>query len=202
LSYGVGATAVGIRGEGFVVLAAERRVSYGGFIVSRSGKKIYKITNYLGIALAGLFADIQALAKILAAELSYHEITVGQRMSVKAASKLLASILYSYKYYPFLSEILIGGIEESGEAKLYVMDPLGSLIEDDYAAIGSGAPIAIGVIENGYKDSLKVEEAKELALSAVRAAIERDAMSGDGIDLLVLERRGEAITAQEESIKL
>ncbi|RUM47774.1 MAG: proteasome endopeptidase complex, archaeal, beta subunit [Hyperthermus sp.] len=202
MSYGVGATAVGIRGEGFVVLAAERRVSYGGFIVSRSGKKIYKITNYLGIALAGLFADIQALAKILAAELSYHEITVGQRMSVKAASKLLASILYSYKYYPFLSEILIGGIEESGEAKLYVMDPLGSLIEDDYAAIGSGAPIAIGVIENGYKDSLKVEEAKELALSAVRAAIERDAMSGDGIDLLVLERRGEAITAQEESIKL
>jgi len=200
--YGTGATAVGIKGRNFVILAAEKRISYGGFIVSHSAKKVYKITDYLGLALAGLFADMQAIAKILAAELSYHEITVGRRIAVRAAAKLLASILYSNKYFPFFSEILVGGIELDGTARLYVMDPVGSLIEDDYAAIGSGAPIAIGVLENGYRADLDLQKAKELAIAAIKAAIERDAMSGDGIDLLTIAQTEKGPQAKEETIRL
>ncbi|NOZ89080.1 MAG: archaeal proteasome endopeptidase complex subunit beta [Crenarchaeota archaeon] len=198
----MGATAVGIRGEGFVVLAAERRLSYGGFVVSRSGKKVYKITDYLGIALAGLFADIQAIVKILRAELEYHALSAGRRLSVRGAAKLLATILYSYKYFPFFSEVLVGGVEADGTSRLYVMDPLGSLIEDDYAAIGSGASIAIGVLETGYRSGLTVEEAKKLAVAAVRAAIERDTGSGDGIDILVIRFADGKPVAEEESITL
>lgn len=202
MSYGTGATAVGIKGRNYIVLASERRVSYGGFVVSRSGKKVYKITDYLGIALAGLFADMQAIAKVIAAELSYHEITVGRRLSVKAAAKLLASILYSYKYFPFLSEVLIGGIEEDGSARLYVMDPIGSLIEDDYAAIGTGATIAIGIIESNYKPDMPLDKAKELAITAVKAAIARDAMSGDGIDVLMIYSEDGTSRVKEESIRV
>ena len=200
--YGTGATAVGIRGKDYVVLGAEKRLSYGGFVVSHSAKKVYKITDYLGLALAGLFADMQAIAKILAAELSYHELTIGRRMTVRAAAKLLASILYSNKYFPFLSEILVGGIEPNGETRLYVMDPVGSIIEDDYAAIGSGAPIAIGVLENGYNPELSLEDAKKLAVDAIKAAIERDAMSGDGIDLLIIRLADGKPQAEEESIRI
>ncbi len=202
MSYGTGATAVGIKGRNYVVLAAERRVSYGGFVVSRSAKKVYKITDYLGIALAGLFADMQAIAKVIAAELSYHEITVGRRLSVKAAAKLLATILYSYKYFPFLSEVLVGGVEEDGRARLYVMDPVGSLIEDDYAAIGTGASIAIGLIESNYKIDMPLDKAKELAISAVKVAIERDVMSGDGIDILIIRSEDGATRIKEESIRV
>ncbi len=202
MSYGTGATAVGIKGRNYVVLAAERRVSYGGFVVSRSGKKVYKITDYLGVALAGLFADMQAIAKVIAAELSYHEITVGRRLSVKAAAKLLATILYSYKYFPFLSEVLVGGIEKDGGARLYVMDPVGSLIEDDYAAIGTGAAIAIGLIESNYKLDMPLDKAKELAIAAVKAAIERDVMSGDGIDVLMIYSEDGATRVKEESIRV
>ncbi|HID41335.1 MAG TPA: archaeal proteasome endopeptidase complex subunit beta [Pyrodictium sp.] len=200
--YGIGATAVGVRGEEFVVLAAEKRVSYGGFVVSRSGKKVYKITDYLGLALAGLFADMQAISKILRAEMEYHSIMTGRRMSIRAAARLLASILYANKYFPLLSETLVGGIEPDGTARLYVMDPLGSLIEDDFAAIGSGAPIAIGILENGYKKDINIEAAKKLVVTAVKAAIERDAISGDGIDLLVIKKVDDKIVAEEESIRV
>ena len=200
--YGTGATAVGVKGSNYVILAAERRVSYGGYIMSRAGKKVYKINDYLGLALAGLFADMQAIAKMLSAEIRYHELTIGRRMTVRAAAKLLASILYSNKYFPFLSEILVGGIEPDGTTRLYVMDPVGSLIEDDYAAIGSGAPIAIGVLENGYRKDLPLDDAKKLVRDAIKAAIERDAMSGDGIDILVIKRADTQPKAEEESITL
>ncbi|MET1128147.1 MAG: archaeal proteasome endopeptidase complex subunit beta [Thermoproteota archaeon] len=200
--YGIGATAVGLRGQDFVVLAAEKRISYGGFVVSHAGKKVYKISDYLGVALAGLFADMQAIAKIISAEMEYYMLTLGRPMKVEAAARLLAAILYSNKYYPFFSEVLVGGIDLNGGSRLFVMDPLGSLIEDEYAAIGSGAPIAIGVIEREYRKDLSVSEARDLAVNAIKAAIERDAVSGGGIDILVIQREGNVVRSTEELVRL
>ena len=200
--YGIGATAVGVRGKDFVILGAERRVSYGGYVASKAGKKVYKVTDYLGMALAGLFADIQAITKMLKANIDYYNLVVGKRISIRAAAKLLATMLYSYKYFPFFSEVLIGGIDLEGEPRLYVMDPLGSLIEDDFAALGSGAPIAIGVLETRYSKDMGVEDAKKMVIDSIRAAIERDALSGDGIDILVIVREDNKVEAKEESIKL
>ncbi len=200
--YGIGATAVGVRGKNYVVLAAEKRVSYGGFIVSRVGKKVYKITDRLGLAFAGLFADMQVLSRIMAAELEYQRLLTGRPLSIRASARLLAAILYSHKYFPFISEVLVGGIETDGTTRLYVMDPLGSLIEDDYAAIGSGAQIAIGILEQGYRGDMNVDEARELATRAVKAAIERDAISGDGIDILILKHTNGKVEAFEETKNL
>jgi len=170
-----------------VVLAAEKRVSYGGFVVSKVGKKVYLLADRFGMALAGLFADIQTISRWLAVEIRSYEIQLGYPISVKGAAKLLSTLLYQYKYYPFLSEIIFGGIDETGP-HLFVMDPLGSLIEDSYAAIGTGAPIAIGIIEGGYREDLEVSEAEKLVFNAVRAAISRDAVSGDGVDVAVVAR--------------
>jgi proteasome beta subunit len=186
---GTGATAVGLRLLDAVVLAAEKRVAYGGYVMSRAGKKVYVLVDRFGIALAGLFADIQTLTRWLSVEVRSYEISLGYPISVRGAAKLLSTLLYQYKYYPFLSEIIFGGIDETGP-HLFVMDPLGSLIEDNYAAIGTGAPIAIGIIESGYRENMGVEDAERLAVNAIRAAISRDAVSGDGVDVAVITRKG------------
>jgi len=88
-----------------------------------------------------------------------------------------------------MSETLVGGVDDIG-SHLFVLDAIGSLIEDDYAALGSGATIAIGIVESGYRKDMAVDEASSLAVKAVRAAIERDALSGDGIDVLTITKRG------------
>ncbi len=186
---GTGATAVGIKTKDAVVLAAEKRVSYGGFVLSRSAKKVFQVKNRYGLAFAGLFADIQTLKRIMEVEIHSYEIENSRPMSVRAAAHLLSVILYQYKFFPFLSDIIFGGIDEGG-THLYVMDALGSLIEDDYAAIGTGAPIAIGIIENRYRKDMKPEEAEALAVEAVKAAIRRDAVSGDGVDVVVITYNG------------
>ncbi len=186
---GPGATAVGIKIKDGVILAAEKRVSYGGYILSKTGRKVFKISDRIAIAAAGLFADMQTIARILSAEVMYRELLTSMPMSVKAAAKLLSSILYRYKSYPFLSEILLGGIDEEG-THLFVLDPVGSVIEDNYAAIGTGATIAIGIIESRYSVNMSIEEAVRLAIDAIKAASLRDAVSGDGIDIAVVDRNG------------
>ncbi len=184
-----GATAVGLRVNEGVVLGAERRFSYGGFILSKSARKVYLITDKIGMAAAGLVADIQAIAKNIRAEIKYYELSVEKKVSVRAVSKLIANMLYSYKFMPLMSEILVGGVDDTG-SHLYIMDPVGSLIEDDYASIGTGAPIAIGIIESSYNKNMSIDEARDIVIKSIKAALSRDSMSGDGIDILIITYKG------------
>lgn len=193
----IGATAVGIKVAEGVIVAAEKRVSYGGYVVSRVGKKVFKIGDRMVIAAAGLFADMQTLSRVISAEVMYRELLLSSKMRVRAAAKLLSAILYSYKLMPFLSEIIFAGRDEEG-FHLYVLDPIGSIIDDNYAAIGTGAPIAIGVIESEYRSDIPLNTAVEVAIKAVKAAISRDAVSGDGIDVAIVDRNG----IREKSITL
>lgn len=186
---GTGATAVGIKTAEGVVLAAEKRVSYGGFVMSRGGRKVFAVKDRFGLAFAGLFSDIQTLSRTMNVLIHSYELENSRPISVHSAARLLSVILYQNKWLPFISEVIFGGVDESG-AHLYVMDMVGSLIEDVYAAIGSGAPIAIGIIESKYKEGLNVEEAAQVAVEAVSAAIKRDALSGDGVDVVVITPKG------------
>ena len=60
--YMPGATAVGITYNGGLVLASERRIAYGNFVVSKTTKKTFVITSHVGAACAGLVADMQILS--------------------------------------------------------------------------------------------------------------------------------------------
>ena len=185
----IGATAVGIKVKDGVVVGAEKRISYGGFILSKSAKKVFKISDRMVIAAAGLFADMQTISRILSAEIRYRELVSSTTMKVRSAAKLLSAILYSYKFFPFLSEILFAGIDEEGP-HLYVLDPVGSVIEDKYAAVGTGATIAIGIIESEYNESMSLDKASEIVVKAIKAAASRDAVSGDGIDIAIVSNKG------------
>jgi len=189
-----GATTIGVVCEDGVVLASEKRVSYGYLVLSKAGKKVFKITPSIGAACAGLVSDMQILINEIKAYAHLFELDYNRPISVKSTAKIMSNLLFSSRYFPLLTQTIVGGMDDDG-ASVYVLDPLGSLIPDKFAAVGSGAEIAVGVLESAYKDGLTVDEAKEIVLRAVKSAISRDVASGDGIDLLVITKEG----VEEES---
>ena len=191
-----GATTIGVVCADGVILASEKRVTYGYFVMSKGGKKVFKITDKIGAACAGLVGDMQILTREVEAQANLFSMDVGRRISVRATAKLMANILFNRRYAPLITQTIVGGLDEEGPS-LYVLDVLGSLIPDKYAVVGSGTEIAMGVLEEGYKEGITIEEAKVLVTRAIKSAISRDAMSGDGIDFLILTEEGIA----EESIK-
>src|SRR4030042_880637 len=191
-----GATTIGAVFHDGVILASEKRVAYGYLIVSKGVKKVFKITDQIGAACAGLVGDMQILTREVEAQANLNSMDVGRKISVRATAKLMANILFNRRYAPLITQTIVGGLDEEGPA-LSVLDVLGSLIPDKYAAVGSGTEIAVGVLEEGYKEGMRVEEAKTLVTRAIKSAISRDALSGDGIDFLVITKKG--IT--EESTK-
>ncbi|MEM3577614.1 MAG: archaeal proteasome endopeptidase complex subunit beta [Candidatus Bathyarchaeia archaeon] len=191
-----GATTVGVICRDGVILASEKRVSYGTLVVSKGGKKVFKITDRIGAACAGLVSDMQILVREVEAFANLFALETGRPISVRSAAKLVSNVLFEQRRAPLITQTIVGGIDEEG-ASIYVLDVLGSLISEKYAVVGSGTEIAMGVIEDGYKEDMPLEEAKELVVRAIKSAISRDVMSGDGIDFLLISKDG----IKEESIK-
>jgi proteasome beta subunit len=191
-----GATTLGIVYSDGVLLASEKRVTYGYFVTSKAGKKVFRITEHIGAACAGLVSDMQVLIREAEAYANLYKLDIGRRMSVRAAAKVMSNLLFGRRLFPLITQTIIGGVDESGPS-IYVLDVLGSVLPDKYAAVGTGAEIAVGVLEEKYKDGMSLAEAKELAAKAMKSAFSRDAMSGNGVDLLIATKEG----ISEESLR-
>ena len=192
-----GATVVGVVCRDGVVLASEKRISYGHLIVSRSGKKVFKITENVGVSCAGLVSDMQILVREVKAHSNLFNLELGRPISVKATAKMISNLLFGSRLFPLIAQTVVGGMDEKGPS-LYVLDMLGSNIPDKYTALGSGAELAIGVLEESYQEGMTTEEGRILLTKAVKSASSRDAMSGDGIDFLIITKDG----VKEDSIKI
>lgn len=192
------ATVVGLKVRDGVVMATDRRLSYGNIVLSRAARKIFVVDERAAVAFAGLYGDVSGLIRFLQADISAYKLIANAPVTIRSIAKRLSILMYSYKWFPFFVETLVGGVESDGTPRLYVLDPLGSILEEEYAAVGSGATVAFGFLENNYRPDMTVDDAEKVAVSAVRTAIGRDIGSGDGIDVVSITRNG----ARERSITL
>jgi proteasome beta subunit len=195
-SFMPGATTLGLVCKDGVILASERRVSYGYFVMSKTGKKVFKITDSIGAACAGLVADMQILVREVAAHIHIYTYETNRDAAVKTTAKLMGNLLFQRRMFPYLTQTIIAGIDNEGPS-LYVLDPLGSVLGDKYASVGTGSEMAVGVLESDYKDGMTIEEAKKVIADAFKSAIARDVGSGEGADLLIITKDG----IKEESLK-
>src|ERR1044072_8948988 len=191
-----GATAVGITYNDGVLLAAEKRVSYGNFVVNKNTKKTFNVTDHVGAACAGMVADIQVLVRQVSALSKIRKLETRRNVPPNSVAKLMSVIMFERRYFPLLTQVIVGGINEKPE--IYTLDPLGSVLPDNYAAVGTGAEMALGIIDAEFKPNMTEEKSKELAIRAIKSAIQRDAASGDGIDVLVISKTGR----KEETIAI
>ena len=180
-------TTVGIRLKDYVIIAADKRATAGTYIAHKKVEKIQKITDNMAMTISGLVADAQYLVNLAKAVINYYELETGAKPGVKTIASYLANILSSYsRMLPFIVQLLLAGYDT--RPRLYYVDLFGTVSEEKYIATGSGSPIAIGVLENNYREDLSIEEAKQLAVSAVKAAVERDSWSGEGVDVVIIGR--------------
>ena len=191
-----GATAVGITYQDGIILAAEKRISYGNFVVNKNTRKIFQITDQVASACAGMVADMQVLTRQVGALAKIRKLETRRDMATNSVAKLMSVIMFERRYFPLLTQVIVGGVQTTPE--IYTLDPLGSLLPDNYAAVGTGAEMALGLIDAEYKKNMTEEASKKLAIKAIKSSIQRDSASGDGIDVLTITKKG----IEEESLNL
>jgi proteasome beta subunit len=194
-----GTTTVGLICKDAVILGTDRRASMAYFVASKTAKKLHKIQNHLYMTIAGGVADAQYLIDIIKAETTIYQLEKERPIPVKSAARILSNVLYKNKLFPYQVGLILGGITEEEGAILLDIGTYGSILPDDYIAVGSGTPFAIGVLEANYKKNLLPEEGKNICINAVKSALIRDMASGNGIDIAIIKKDG---TSSEEFIPI
>jgi len=191
-----GTTILGIVCKDGVVMGADRQVTAGNIVMSKTERKVFPVNDYLIIGGTGMMADIHRVPKYLSAELKLKELRSRSRPTVKQAGSLLANMNYSGIRQPSMipqqAGFLLGGFNEDGTAELYTIEPAGSAykVEDYDANFGSGMPYVLGLLERQYKKDMTVEEGVELALEAIKSSTQRDVGSGYGVDIFTITKEG------------
>ena len=192
-----GTTTVGIMANDAVILAAERKATMGYLVASQDAEKIHQVDDALGMTIAGVVGDAQALIRYVKAELKLYSLQEGKKMSTEAASTLIANILYSRRFYPYIVQLVVAGYDT--KPWLFTMSPDGSVMPEKFFSTGSGSPMAFGVLETLFKDQPTIDEGKRMAAKAIKAAVERDIASGGiGYDIAVIDKDGFKLLNDEE----
>src|SRR4030042_1820065 len=196
-----GTTTIGVVCKDGVILASDTRVTMGFYVAHKQGKKVYKIDDHLGMTIAGTVADAQRVVDILTANAQLYKINLNRPMPVNSAARLTANLLFSARYVPLATQVLLGGIDETGP-HVFNLDPFGSLTEEKFVSTGSGSPIAYGVLEDKYQEDMPVKELLPTIVKAVTAAMKRDIASGNNYNVTVIDENGYKELTDEEKSKL
>ena len=148
-----------------------------------------EINPYLLGTMAGGAADCQFWQRNLGIQCRLHELENGKRISVAGASKLLANTLYGYRGQG-LSHGHHGRGMGSERTGLYYVDSDGTGSRASGSRWDLGSLFAYGVLDQGYRWDLSVEEACELGRRAIYHATFRDAFSGGTISVYHVNENG------------
>ncbi len=194
-----GTTTVGILFNGGLVLAADKRASMGYMIAHKNVRKIHEVFDGVLLTIAGGVGDAQMLIRYVKSEAKLYELMNKRKLSLNSLSTLIAHILYGGRnqFMPYYVQFLLGGRDNSGFS-LFVLGPDGASLEDEFISTGSGSVFAYGLLQEKYNRNMTESQAITLAAKAVNVAIQRDLATGDGIDLVVVDKAGTRFLSKEE----
>lgn len=174
-----GSASIGLRSKTHVVLACVNKAQSE---LSSHQRKIFKVDDHIGVAIAGLTADGRVLSRYMRSESINYKFTyesslpVG-RLVVQLADKAQVCTQRSWKR-PYGVGLLVGGLDESG-AHLYYNCPSGNYFEYQAFAIGSRSQAAKTYLERKFEtfDSASREELIKHALFAIKETLQGDKLT-------------------------
>jgi len=200
-----GGSVVGVAGDDFVVLAADRRLATGYNIKSRNIERIHELAPQTLLACGGCHADVMALYNELTLRATMYKHKHGVDMGTVAAAQLLSNTLYYRRFFPIYALAVIAGLDEEGKGYVAGYDAVGSYIRsrEGYSANGGSASILMPILDNvfgsgnaGFSSGPRPEkpytddEVVEIVKSVFVSGAERDIMLGDAVDIFVLKKGG------------
>ncbi|RCK65443.1 putative proteasome subunit alpha type-6 [Candida viswanathii] len=171
-----GSAAVGLTSNDYVVLVALKRNAEE---LGSYQKKIIKIDDHMGVALAGLAPDAESCRTFAQAG---HAVQDGVQPSIQTHRAVLSIAdkaqenTQSYGSRPYGVGLLIAGYDETG-AHLFEFQPSGSVLEYFGAAIGARSQAARTYLERNLEEIKKCDDVEQLVVHGLYAL--RDTLSQD-----------------------
>ena len=184
-----GTTAIGIKTHQGCILAVQKRL-HTTLIEKEMVKKIFAIDDHIAVAIAGLTADARILVNQARLQAQIHQMTYGEQITVENLTHRLADIKQMYTQHagvrPFGVSLLIAGVDELNNVRLFMTEPSGSYWGYRAAVIGSGAPTIIEELEITYaKEAETIQAGLRVALQALEK-VSDNKLDPDMIEIAII----------------
>ncbi len=200
--YGFTGTIVGVRCKDGIVLASDTRGAAYYLVLSKRVRKVFKLEERIGAAVSGSSGDAQSLINMLRAEANLYRLNHERPISTKSLAQVASNMLHGRRMFPYIVAGVISGVDDDGP-RLYFFDPVGGKLEEEkFASAGTGSTVAYGVLEQNYRDGMKLDDGAKLVAQSIKIAIERDAATGDKIVVAKIDEKGYRELPEEEVEKL
>eukprot|EP00917_Polyrhabdina_sp_WS-2016_P009906 GHVP01021734.1.p1 GENE.GHVP01021734.1~~GHVP01021734.1.p1 ORF type:complete len:223 (+),score=33.17 GHVP01021734.1:2-670(+) len=187
--YRKGTTTLAFKFNHGIIVAVDSRATSGQDIATQTVKKVIEINPYLLGTMAGGAADCSYWERLLGVYCRQYELENGERISVRAASQLLANMVGKYKGQGLSMGTMITGWDGTGP-NIYYVDSEGLRLPGDKFCVGSGSMLAYGILDSEYRDDLSVEEAISLGKRAIFHAGHKDIYSGGSVNVYHVMEQG------------
>ena len=184
-----GSPIVGIKSEEGVVLAVlEPQLSK--LAAPTNSKKIFRIDDHVGVAIAGLSPDARVLIRQARLYCQSNKMTYDEPADVEDLASGVGDLLQRYTQNegvrPFGVSLLFGGVDDH-RVSLLATDPSGSYRGYRATAVGRNSEKAVSVLQQEYRKEITLDEAIALSVQALKEASEND-LSADGMNIAVVTK--------------
>jgi 20S proteasome subunit alpha 6 len=171
-----GSASLGVCSKTHVVLCALKRSPHE---LASHQKKLLKIDNHMGVAIAGLNADARSLAKYMRTECLNHRFVYGTPLQcgrlVKEVADKHQRCTQMYTRRPYGVGLLVGAVDATGP-HLYETTPSGDYFEYTAMAIGARSQSAKTYLEkhSAAFNDCGMEELVKHAVKALAGCVQSD----------------------------
>jgi 20S proteasome subunit beta 6 len=137
--------------------------------------------------------------------LEWYEHAHQKQMGIKAIARMIQTMLYGRRFFPYYVYNILGGIEEDGTGAVYSFDPVGSYEREACRAAGAAQSLIQPFLDNQIyfrNQTFPAGEAKpipgnlplgtvlSLVIDSFTSATERHIEVGDGLEMYVVMKAG------------
>lgn len=185
-----GGCVIAMRGKNCVAIAADRRLGAQMNTITMDFQKIFEIGPHLYIGLPGLASDTITVSQRLKFRVNMYELRENRRISPQAFSSLVSNVQYERRFGPYFVNPIIAGLDsKTGEPYISESDCIGCMVESkDFVVQGTATEQAFGLCETFWRPNLEPEDLFESISQALVNACDRDAISGWGGIVYIIEK--------------
>jgi len=194
----VGATVIGMKYNGGVLMAADTLASYGSQKRYKNVCRMKKVGKYTLLGASGEYSDFQYLGDLLD-ELDNEDFLHedGCFMGPHEYSSYIGRVMYNRrsKMNPLFNQFIVVGKKKDEAPKLMFVDHQGTAFEDDFCATGFGSYLAMPILRNEWKPDISLDDAKALMVKCLQVCFYRDCYAYNKIQMGICN--GETVTIEE-----
>eukprot|EP00287_Rhodomonas_sp_CCMP768_P004569 CAMPEP_0196717016 /NCGR_PEP_ID=MMETSP1091-20130531/445_1 /TAXON_ID=302021 /ORGANISM="Rhodomonas sp., Strain CCMP768" /LENGTH=198 /DNA_ID=CAMNT_0042057231 /DNA_START=52 /DNA_END=648 /DNA_ORIENTATION=+ len=182
---------IGIVGDGYALVAADRKVAHSIIAVKHDEDKILPLDQSKLLGCVGELGDTKNFSEFIQKNMALYALRNGTELSTHAAAHFIrGEIAHALRSSPKLCNMVLVGYDKDEGPSLFHMDYLGGMHKMNFGGHGYGSFFAVSLLDRLWRPNMSLEEGIELMKKVFAEINTRFLVGGSTFTLKIVDKDG------------